>query len=61
MVEMKIELTARAGCWGHAVFVDGELFASRHDHCFTCPEKALSQAIEDFRRVQMAMSKEAAR
>jgi hypothetical protein len=60
MNEMRIELTARAGCWGHSVFVDGELVASRHHHCFTNPEKALSQALEDMHRVRYALREEVA-
>ena len=58
MDEMKIELTARAGCWSHAVFVDGKLFVSRNYHCFTDPKTALGQALLDMQQMHRANQRE---
>jgi hypothetical protein len=55
MNEMKIELTARAGCWNYTVRLDGELIA-RSRNSFTDPRKAMNSALEEIARSRKTMS-----
>jgi hypothetical protein len=61
MTEMKVILTARAGCWSHAVYVDGELFVSRNHHCFVDAAAALKQALADTQDMVRSNQREAAK